>query len=104
VTCVHTPGHTVGSQCLLARGALVSGDTVFVDACGRCDMPGGDAVQMFDSLHRVLGALPAQTVLWPGHDYGDVPVSSLARERAQNPYFRLTELEAFVSHRNRPRK
>lgn len=103
VTCVHTPGHTPGSQCLLCRGALVSGDTVFVNACGRCDLSGGDAAQMFDSLHRVLGALPAETVLYPGHDYGDVPVSSLGRERANNPYFRLAQLEAFLAHRNRPR-
>lgn len=103
VTCVHTPGHTPGSQCLLCRGALVSGDTVFVNACGRCDLSGGDAAQMFDSLHRVLGALPAETVLYPGHDYGDVPVSSLGRERAHNPYFRLSQLETFLAHRNRPR-
>lgn len=104
VTCVHTPGHTPGSQCLACRGALVSGDTVFVNACGRCDLTGGDAAQMFDSLQRVLGALPGETVLYPGHDYGDVPVSSLARERERNPYFRLTDLEAFVAHRNRPRR
>jgi hydroxyacylglutathione hydrolase len=103
VTCVHTPGHTPGSQCLWCRGALVSGDTVFVNACGRCDLAGGDATQMFDSLQRVLGALPQETVLYPGHDYGDVPVSSLSRERRLNPYFQLTDLEAFIAHRNRPR-
>lgn len=103
VTCVHTPGHTPGSQCLHCRNALVSGDTVFVNACGRCDLGGGDAGQMFDSLHRVLGALPGSTVLFPGHDYGDVPVSSLERERANNPYFRLSQLETFLAHRNRPR-
>lgn len=103
LTCVHTPGHTPGSQCLLTRGSLVSGDTVFVNACGRCDLSGGDARQMYDSLHRVLGALPAETALYPGHDYGDVRVSSLGRERTHNPYFQLTQLEAFVAHRNRPR-
>jgi hydroxyacylglutathione hydrolase len=103
VTCIHTPGHTPGSQCLLCAGHLVSGDTVFVDACGRCDLPGGDAAQMFDSLHRVLGALDDATVLLPGHDYGEVPVSSLARERAHNPYLQLTALDAFLAHRLRPR-
>lgn len=103
ITCVHTPGHTPGSQCLSCRGSLVSGDTVFVNACGRCDLSGGDAAQMFDSLHRVLGALPAETRLLPGHDYGDVIESTLGRERQQNPYFRLSQLEAFISHRNRPR-
>ncbi len=99
LTCIHTPGHTPGSQCLLCGGALVSGDTVFVNACGRCDLPGGDVAQMFDSLHHVLGKLPGETVLYPGHDYGDVPVSSLDRERRLNPYFQLKDLEAFVGRR-----
>jgi len=103
VTCIHTPGHTPGSQCLHCGGALVSGDTVFVNACGRCDLSGGSAEQMFDSLHRVLGALPGDTRLYPGHDYGDVAVSSLARERERNPYFQLTALPDFVRHRLRPR-
>ncbi|GMU62645.1 MAG: MBL fold metallo-hydrolase [Myxococcaceae bacterium] len=103
ITCIHTPGHTPGSQCLLCGGALVSGDTVFVNACGRCDLSGGNPEQMFDSLHRVLGGLPGNTVLYPGHDYGDVQVSSLERERKQNPYFQLTALPEFVRHRMRPR-
>ncbi len=102
-TLIHTPGHTPGSQCVLCGGALVSGDTVFVNACGRCDFPGGDMNAMFDSLHRVLGELPGDTVLYPGHDYGDVPVSSLAREREFNPYFRQSTLEAFRATRGRPR-
>ena len=97
--CLHTPGHTPGSQCLLADGALVSGDTVFVDHCGRCDLKGGDPRQMFDSLHRVLAQLPDQTVLYPGHDYGAVPVSSLGRERQKNPYFLAHTLEAFLARR-----
>ena len=103
VTCILTPGHTAGSQCLLCEDALVSGDTVFVNACGRCDFTGGSPEQMFDSLHRVLGALPSTTALYPGHDYGDVKVSSLERERRTNPYFQLHELRAFVDYRTRPR-
>jgi glyoxylase-like metal-dependent hydrolase (beta-lactamase superfamily II) len=101
---IHTPGHTPGSQCVYCGGALLSGDTVFVNACGRCDLPGGDPEQMFDSLHRVLGGLPDDTRLYPGHDYGDVPVSSLRRERQQNPYFKLGVLEQFIGHRMRPRR
>ena len=101
---IHTPGHTPGSQCVLCGGALVSGDTVFVNACGRCDFPGGSPEQMFDSLHRVLGELPDETKLYPGHDYGDVQVSSLARERQQNPYFQLGEVGEFLKHRMRPRR
>lgn len=103
LTLIHTPGHTPGSQCVLCAGALISGDTVFVNACGRCDFPGGSPEQMFDSLHRVLGALPDDTKLYPGHDYGDVAVSSLGREREQNPYFKLGEVGQFLAHRMRPR-
>jgi glyoxylase-like metal-dependent hydrolase (beta-lactamase superfamily II) len=103
ITCLHTPGHTRGSQCLACGGAVFTGDTLFVNACGRCDLPGGDAGQLFDSLHTVLGALDDATVVYPGHHYGDVPVSSLGRERANNPYLQLTQRQQFVAHRSRPR-
>lgn len=103
LTCIHTPGHTPGSQCVLCAGSLVSGDTVFVNACGRCDLSGSNPEQMFDSLHQVLGKLPDDTRLYPGHDYGDVTTSTLSRERMQNPYFQLKTLPAFVAHRMRPR-
>lgn len=103
MTFVHTPGHTPGSQCLSCGGALFSGDTVFVNACGRCDLGGGDASALWKSLHHVLGALPDDTRLFPGHDYGDVAQSSLGRERAHNPYFLLPDLNDFVAHRTRPR-
>lgn len=103
VTCIHTPGHTPGSQCLHATGSLFTGDTLFVGGCGRCDLAGGDPHAMFDSLHRVLGALPGETKVYPGHDYGDRPVSTLAHEAATNPYFQRRDLESFVAYRMRPR-
>jgi len=75
-----------------------------VNACGRCDLAGGDPEQMFHSLKRVA-ELPEEVKLYPGHDYGDVPVSSIGRERANNPYFqKLASLTDFVSWRMRPRK
>ena len=99
----HTPGHTPGSTCWHAGGALFAGDTVFVNACGRCDLAGGDPAQMFESLRRVA-QLPPEVVLYPGHDYGDVPVSTIAREKERNPYFaKLSKLEDFVAWRMRPR-
>jgi glyoxylase-like metal-dependent hydrolase (beta-lactamase superfamily II) len=101
---LHTPGHTPGSHCLLAEDALLSGDTVFVNACGRCDLRGGDPAEMFRSIDQVLKRLPPETRLFPGHDYGDVPVSSIARERDQNPYFQHHDLAAFVAYRMRPRR
>jgi hydroxyacylglutathione hydrolase len=101
---VHTPGHTPGSQCLLAGDVLIAGDTLFVNGCGRCDLLGGDPVQMFHTLAGVLGKLPADTRLFPGHDYGDVPVSSLAREADRNPYFQFKDVPSFVTYRMRPRR
>lgn len=101
---LHTPGHTPGSQCVWAEDALLSGDTVFVNACGRCDLDGGDPEEMFRTIDQVLRRLPPETRLFPGHDYGDVPVSSLAREREQNPYFQFSDLESFIAFRMRPRR
>ena len=103
IAAMHTPGHTPGSTCWHARDGLFAGDTVFVNACGRCDLAGGDPEQMFQSLKRV-SQLPDEVRLYPGHDYGDVPVSSVARERERNPYFqKLSSLTDFVAYRMRPR-
>jgi len=104
VTLLHTPGHTPGSHCVLAGGALLSGDTVFVNACGRCDLRGGDPAEMYRSIEQVLMKLPPETRLLPGHDYGDVPTSTLARERERNPYFQHHDLASFVAFRMRPRR
>ncbi len=101
---LHTPGHTPGSQCALVDEALISGDTVFVNACGRCDLKGGDPEALYRTISQVLMKLPGQTRLFPGHDYGDVPVSTLARERQHNPYFQFHALDAFVRYRMRPRR
>ena len=103
VVAMHTPGHTPGSTCWHAGDGLFAGDTVFVNACGRCDLAGGDPEQMFQSLKRV-SELPDDVKLFPGHDYGDVPISSIARERERNPYFqKLASLTDFVAYRMRPR-
>jgi glyoxylase-like metal-dependent hydrolase (beta-lactamase superfamily II) len=111
IRALHTPGHTPGSTTWHLEaapggfpGAVFSGDTLFVNACGRCDLEGGDPEQMFESLRRLSG-LGDDVRLYPGHHYGDVPVSSISRERAQNPYFaRLSSLEDFVALRMRPRR
>jgi hydroxyacylglutathione hydrolase len=72
---LHTPGHTPGSQCFLVDGRLVSGDTLFLDGCGRTDFPGSDPAAMYDSLTR-LASLPDDTLLYPGHNYSP-PTASL---------------------------
>jgi hydroxyacylglutathione hydrolase len=107
IRALHTPGHTPGSTCWQVEGpegGIFSGDTVFVNACGRCDLAGGDPEQMFQSLRRISELDPA-IKLYPGHDYGDVPVSSVGREREKNPYFALLgSLPQFVAYRMRPRR
>ncbi|MGQ0507639.1 MAG: MBL fold metallo-hydrolase [Myxococcaceae bacterium] len=102
---LHTPGHTPGSQCLLCcDDALVTGDTLFVHGCGRCDMKGGDPEAMHRSLTQVIMRLPDETRMMPGHDYGEVPVSSIGAEKQGNPYFQFPDLASFVAFRMRPRK
>ncbi len=78
---MHTPGHTPGSVCLLADGALFSGDTLFADSCGRTDLPGGSWTQLAQSLKR-LRDIRGDWQVYPGHG----PATTLARERQYNPY------------------
>ncbi|HEU4428909.1 MAG TPA: MBL fold metallo-hydrolase [Myxococcota bacterium] len=102
VRLLHTPGHTPGSQCFLveeagAPGKLVSGDTLFLGSCGRVDLPGSDAAQMYDSLHNKLKKLPDDTVLYPGHFYASEPYGSLGEQKRRNPYLRAASLEDFLT-------
>lgn len=83
VILVHTPGHTPGSQCFLVDGRLVSGDTLFLDGCGRTDLPGSNAAQMYDSLTK-LCRLPNDTVIFPGHRYSQPESESLESVRGHN--------------------
>jgi glyoxylase-like metal-dependent hydrolase (beta-lactamase superfamily II) len=84
VTLIHTPGHTPGSQCFLVNGALVSGDTLFLDGCGRTDLPGSDPLQMYESLTTRLGRIPDDTILFPGHQYSAAPSQSMGETRRHN--------------------
>lgn len=94
---LHTPGHTPGSQCFLVGDKLISGDTLFIGGCGRFDLPGSDPAQMYDSLVNKLRALPDDTVLYPGHDYGGRPTSTIGEEKRQNFSLRFDRLEDFLA-------
>lgn len=83
---LHTPGHTPGSICLYFPGHLFTGDTLFVGAAGRTDLPGGSISQLIASLEEKIMPLPDDTLIWPGHDYGETPTSTLGREKVNNPY------------------
>lgn len=100
ITFLHTPGHTPGSQCFLVEDKLVSGDTLFIQACGRCDLPGGNPEQMYYSLKR-LAKLDEKTILYPGHNYSDEPRSTIAQEKQWNPYLQSPNLDDFLAFRMR---
>jgi glyoxylase-like metal-dependent hydrolase (beta-lactamase superfamily II) len=80
---IHTPGHTPGGICLYADGQLFTGDTLFVGDSGRTDLPGGDRPTLGASIRRLM-ELPENTVVWPGHDYGPSPSSTLGWEKRHN--------------------
>ena len=83
---IHTPGHSPGSICLYADGNLFTGDSLFVGAAGRVDLPGGDFTTLLESLLSKIAVLPDETIIWPGHDYGDSITSTIGREKEENPY------------------
>lgn len=95
ITFIHTPGHTPGSQCFLVQNNLISGDTLFIGACGRCDLPGGNAEQMYESLNR-LSKLDGNTILYPGHNYSDEPTSTIKQEKKSNPYLQFGNMKNFL--------
>jgi glyoxylase-like metal-dependent hydrolase (beta-lactamase superfamily II) len=102
VRCLHTPGHTPGSQCFLveqagAPGRLVSGDTLFLGSCGRVDLPGGDPEALYESLTQKLARLPEETLLFPGHYYAAEPSSTIGEQKRTNPYLRVARLEDFLA-------
>jgi glyoxylase-like metal-dependent hydrolase (beta-lactamase superfamily II) len=96
VTVIHTPGHTPGSQCLLVGGRLLSGDTLFIRACGRCDLPGGDPDQLYESLTERLRPLDDATILCPGHNYAEIPTTELGAEKRTNPFLSARTKQEFL--------
>jgi glyoxylase-like metal-dependent hydrolase (beta-lactamase superfamily II) len=87
VELLHTPGHTPGSQCFLVRDRLVSGDTLFLQGCGRTDLPGGDPEAIHDSLTRRLARVSDDAVLYPGHLYSPEPSATMGETRRENWVF-----------------
>lgn len=96
ITMIHTPGHTPGSQCFLVDGKLVAGDTLFLDGCGRTDLPGSDPAQMYESLTQRLAKVPDDAVLFPGHLYSEKPSATMAETRSRNVVFRPDSLEQWL--------
>lgn len=95
---MHTPGHTPGSIIFKVNDAIITGDTLFVSRCGRADLPGSDVEDLYQSLQR-LKQLPPETKVYPGHDYGPQPVSTIGWELENNDFLRCSDLESFIELR-----
>lgn len=95
---IHTPGHTPGSQCFLIGNSLVAGDTLFINSCGRIDLPGSSPEDMYHSL-QTLSKLVDETVLFPGHNYSGQASDTLGNQKKHNMYLHLTtkSLHEFMS-------
>ncbi len=98
---LHTPGHTPGSACfhLAAGDDLITGDTLFVFGCGRCDLAGGDPEQMFHTLNDLRTGLPQHTCIHPGHNYAEKPTSTLEEQVDGNPFLHFHDIARFVHYR-----
>lgn len=96
---IPTPGHEGGSICFLASGKLMTGDTLFIDGCGRTDLPGSDVHQLYNSLYKVIKTLPDETRIYPGHDYGPSSSDSLGHQKKTNPYLKCGSEEDFIQLR-----
>lgn len=90
---IHTPGHTPGSQCFSVDGRLIAGDTLFLDGCGRTDLPGSDSTAMYYSLTQTLAKVPDEAVLYPGHLYSPESFGTMGAVRERNYVYRLKSLE-----------
>jgi hydroxyacylglutathione hydrolase len=96
ITLIHTPGHTPGSQCFFVDGRLVAGDTLFLDGCGRTDLPGGDPAALYESITQKLAVVPDDTVLFPGHMYSPAPFAPMGEVRRHNYVFRPRTREQWM--------
>lgn len=96
---LHTPGHTPGSACYRLGEHVLTGDTLFVFGCGRCDLRGGDPEQMYHTLRRLGERLPGGTLIRPGHNYGVTPTSTMSDQLAGNPFLHFDDCPSFVDYR-----
>jgi glyoxylase-like metal-dependent hydrolase (beta-lactamase superfamily II) len=96
VRMLHTPGHTPGSQCFLVEGRLVAGDTLFLEGCGRTDLPGSDPDAMFESL-RHLASLPDDVVVYPGHRYSLPSIGTLGAVKEVNQVLKPASKEQWLA-------
>jgi glyoxylase-like metal-dependent hydrolase (beta-lactamase superfamily II) len=94
---IHTPGHTPGSQCFLVDNKLIAGDTLFLEGCGRTDLPGGDPAALYESINTKLAKVPDDAVLFPGHLYSAEPSATMGETRKWNYVFKPKTQEQWLA-------
>jgi glyoxylase-like metal-dependent hydrolase (beta-lactamase superfamily II) len=95
---LYTPGHSEDSICLIVnKESIITGDTLFVGNCGRVDLPGSNPEKMYVSLSKVAN-LDDSLVVYPGHNYGSTPTSTILNEKANNPMLNFKTKEAFLKY------
>ena len=99
---IHTPGHCPDSICLLFDGKLLTGDTLFVGECGRTDLPGGSPKALYNSFFQKLMTLDDDIEVYPGHDYGPRPQSTIGEERRTNYTLKKRTLSEFLEFMKNP--
>ena len=102
VKVLHTPGHCPDHICLLVDGKMLTGDTLFVGECGRTDFGGGNPSDMYESLFNKILTLPDSVEVYPGHDYGNKPSSTIGNERANNYTLKKRTREEFIQFMAEP--
>ena len=93
---LHTPGHSRDSMCLVGDGKIFSGDTLFVGSCGRVDLPGGSARELYQSIFDVIYSLDDDLTIYPGHNYGPSETSTIRQEKAANPVMQKRTEQEFL--------
>ena len=96
---LHTPGHTPGSACYQLEDDIITGDTLFVFGCGRCDLDGSNPEDMFKTLQKMKHELPAKMLLHPGHNYSCASCSSIEEQIEGNPFLHFSDSEGFIDYR-----
>lgn len=99
--CLLTPGHTTGGMCYFLKDSIFTGDTIFIEGCGRCDTNGGNAEEMFDSIRKLKAILLPEIKIYPGHSFSNIPGQRMDYILKENLYFQIDEKECFINFRMR---
>ena len=102
IQCMVTPGHSKGSACYFVENHLFTGDTVFIEGCGLCQFAGGSAEEMYHTFQRLKDSISDNVLIYPSHRYGKMPGQTMKFVKDHNIYFSISDVEHFVSFRNRP--